>query len=76
MKARHAYMKASPLTLSANGPVTQDSHSFAYVITHPFHPDLLFPLFPLLGVVQYRVLVTVHEVHHDDPFGNLGAVNA
>lgn len=63
------------LTLSSNTAIPQDTHSFPYTITH-VHAHALLPFFLFLQLPQLDVAMAVHEIHHDDPLGNLRAMHA
>jgi hypothetical protein len=57
-------------TLSSNTSVPQNSHPLPHSITH-VHSLLLLPRLLSLQIIQLRETVAMHQVHHDDPFGDL-----
>jgi hypothetical protein len=68
-------VKKKKHTLSTDTSVAQDADSFAHAITNT-HTYPLVPHLLLLVVVQRRVVMAVHQVHHDDPLSDLRAVHA
>lgn len=35
----------------------------------------MFPLLPLLLLPQINIIMIMHQIHHDDPFCNLGTMH-
>lgn len=63
------------LTLPSNTPISQNPHALPHTVTHT-HAILLPPNPLLLRIIQPRVAMAMHQIHHDDPFGNLRAMHA
>ena len=73
----HAHGAAHPGDLAAYAAVAEDAESLARLVPQGLQFPLPFaPLMVLLPGVEEGVVVRVGERGQDDPFGDLGAVDA
>lgn len=63
------------LTLPPNTPIPQHPHPLPHPITHP-HPRALIPPPLPLQIIQLRIPMAMHQVHHHHPLRDLRAVHA
>ena len=63
------------LTLPPNTPIPQHPHPLPHPITHP-HPRALIPPPLPLQVIQLRIPMAMHQIHHNHPLRDLRAVHA